>query len=302
MKLLVNYVQLFFQTMAEKLEIETFNRIAIEKFQKKLLPKKISHSRGNVDQVGFIRSAGENHEDFCKHLKTIEINKGSTPPVTKLRFTEQEFLDPPWSTELEIARTWGEISANLAARPETWTRINLELLKNGLIKSSFLAANGKSISGRSRIAQTISDNNPNDIDKCVRTIFRHLGGIIAERGYRTAFLDCPIAKAWWRHRYAKEANLAFPEFEIKELSNSLRLTFCWEELIQSMVSRLTIIGDSSIRPAVVRCFACKMVNSKSDVNKLFKWIGKRSTVQALGALDAQDVFKIIYEYLSNQQG
>ena len=73
----------------------------------------------------------------------------------------------------------------------------------------------------------------------------------------------------------------------------LRPSFRWEALIQAMVSKLTIIGDTSIRPAVVQCLAEGLGGSDREVKDMLGWIGRRSTTQALGALGADHVFQIV---------
>lgn len=276
--------------------IEIINRVSLEKLQRNLVPKLSSNKRGDKNQREFIDFASNDSKDLYKLLRNkLTIDSGDTPPIPQSPLCESEFIDPPWSTELIISQTWDNIPLHKAARPETWTRINLELISKNLICSSFLAARSKGESGCDRIAAALQLNDSEAIDSCVRSIFRRLGGLIPDRANRTVFLDCPIGKAWWRHYYAIEAHKHFNQFSVKKMSDSLRPSYIWQTLIESMISRLTIIGDSSIRPAIVCVFAEGLVNSKLEVEELFRWIGQRCTVQALGMLDPIEIHQMISE-------
>ena len=280
--------------MTDRLHIETIERAGLERAQIGLLPRRDSGLRGGDTQRQFIHLVAEDQAAFCRLVRSWGLRVGTTPPTTDIRLSEKEFTDPPWSTERTIATTWDAVPVNLAARPETWTRIHLEMIEQGRVKSSYLAANGNGESGRSRIAQALNSSDAQQVDSCVRTVLRRLGGVI-ERANRTAFLDCPLARAWWRHRYATETHATFGRQPTEALSRALRPTFRWEGLIRAMVSKLTVIGDSAIRPAVVQCFADGAGNTSREVADVLGWLGRRSTVQALGALGPDYVLKVLAE-------
>ena len=279
--------------MTDPLYIETIERTGLERAQKALLPKRDSGARGGEAQREFIRLVAQDPEAFCRLVRSWGLQVGVTPPVPEIRLSEREFTDPPWSTECVIATTWAAVPTNLAARPETWTRINVEMIEQGRIKSSYLAANGSGQSGRGRIAFALKGTDAQQVDACVRTVLRRLGGVIEARANRTAFLDCPLAKAWWRHRYATEAYANFGREPVEVLSAALRPTFRWEPLVEAMVSKLTVIGDSAIRPAVVQCLAEGVGSTGREVADVLGWIGRRSTVQALGALGSDYVLQVV---------
>jgi len=287
--------------MSDVLRIEIIDRTELEREQKRLLPKRDSEQRGGEEQREFIRMAAENPSEFCEFIRSWGVRKGETPPVTMLPLSEREFIDPPWSTECAIAATWSGLPISMAARPETWTRINLEMIVQDRIRSSYLAADGNGDSGRTRIVKALNGTDPEQVDRCVRTVFRRLGGVIEARANRTAFLDCPLAKAWWRNRYSQEAHVTFGRDSVETLSAALRPAFRWEALVEAMVSRLTVIGDSAIRPAVVQCLADGAGGSRREVTEMLRWIGRRSTVQALGALGAEYVQEAIADQFSGSR-
>ena len=237
----------------------------------------------------------QDSEAFCRVVRSWGLQAGVTPPVTAIRLSEREFTDPPWSTECAIAKTWATLPPSLAARPETWTRIHVEMVEQDRIKSSYLAADGSGHSGRGRIALALKGTDPQQVDACVRSVLRRLGGVIEARANRTAFLDCPLARAWWRHRYATETYATFGRDPVEVLSAALRPTFRWEPLVEAMVSKLTVIGDRVIRPAIVQCLADGAGGTGREVADVLGWIGRRSTVQALGALGSDDVLQIVAE-------
>lgn len=279
--------------MTSPLFIQAIDRTGLERAQKELLPKLSSGVRGGDKQREFIRLAAEDKDAFCRLIRSWGLKPGASPPVTETRLSEKEFADPPWSTERLIASTWAALPVSFAARPETWTRIHVAMIEQGRIRSSYLAANPYGESGRTRIAQALKGTDPKAVDACVRAVLRRLGGVIVDRANRTAFLDCPLAKTWWRHRFASEAHATFGRFSVEALSAALRPAFRWEKLIEAMVSRLTIIGDDAIRPALVQCFAEGAGGTGQEVKDVLGWLGRRSTVQALGALGPDYVLQLV---------
>ena len=283
------------------MQIETIDRPGLEKAQKRLLPKRDSGARGGEEQREFLRLVAGDGAGFSKFVKSWGLRQGKTPPITDIRLSERELADPPWSTERVIAATWVDLPVNLAARPETWTRIHIEMIEQGRIRSSYLAANSTSESGRERITDVLNGQDPQQVDECVRAVLRRLGGVIEARANRTAFLDCPLARAWWRHRYATEAHKCFDCHSVEDLSAALRPRFRWEALVEAMVSKLTVIGDSAIRPALVQCLADGTGKTGREVGDLLGWIGRRTTVQALGALGPDYVRKLVTEQFLRSQ-
>ena len=285
------------------MDLETIDRSGLEDAQKRLLPKLDSGLRGGDEQREFIRQAAVAPQEFCERVRSWGLRRGETPPVTERPLTEKEFVDPPWSTECVVASTWEELPAGLASRPETWMRINLEMIEQGRIKSAYLAADASGESGRARIAQALKGQDPQRVDGCVRAVFRRFGGVISDRANRTAFIDCPMAKVWWRHRYAGETHRAFNRGSVEELSNALRPRSRWEPLVEAMISKLTVVGDACIRPALVQCMAEGVGNTGEEVKDVLAWIGRRSTVQALGAMGPEQVFEMVAEeFLESPDG
>ena len=277
------------------MDVETIDRSGLEDAQKRLLPKQETGLRGGDEQRDFIGLVADAPQDFCERVRSWGLRTGEEPLVPERPLTEKEFVDPPWSTEQVVAANWGELPAGLAARPETWTRIHIEMIEKRRIKSSYLAADGNGESGRVRIAQALKGRDDQKVDACVRAVFRRLGGVISDRANRTAFIDCPLAKAWWRYQYAEEAHLTFGRESVEELSKELRARFRWEPLVEAMISKLTVVGDAGIRPALVQSLADGIGTTGEEVKDVLGWIGRRSTVQVLGAVGPERVLNLLAE-------
>ena len=280
---------------------ETINRVGLEQAHKKLLPKKETGLRGGEIQREFLRIVAEDDHLFCQTIRSWGIDDGVTPSVLDSQLSENELRDPPWSSECRIAEVWNDIPNSYAARPETWVRINLEMIEHGKINSSFLAYNGTSESGLARVRKSLKQTNGKVVDQCVRSVLRHLGGIPQDRANRTAFLDCPLAKTWWRHKYAVEAHEVFKRTSVRVISDALRPSFRWTNLVEAMISKLTVIGDASIRPALIENLAEGAGDSADDFNQLLNWIGRRSTVQALGYLGTDYVFQLLHDQFKQEK-
>lgn len=286
-------------------KIEVIDDEKLEEAQKRLvIPRAKSHLRGSPEQRKFVESVANDTEAFCKQLQSWITQRGDPPKLLPRKLEYTEYRDPPYKTEVEIAQTWDYLSPSQASRPGTWARISLELVKKDLVESHYFVIGGSSkYNGRDKIEQILNENNennPDEIDKCVRGIFRNLGGLTGPRGKRTTFIDCPLAKCWWRHRIACQAHKCFPEIDVKEYSDCLRRPSMWQELIESMVSRLTVIGDDNIRLAVIRYLVengniSKLRGKalKLHVDELLQAIGRRSTTQALGFFEPSEILEMI---------
>ena len=125
------------------------------------------------------------------------------------KMSEAEFKDPPWDTERRLFSAWRGLTPRIACRTTFWARVTCRHIENGLIESSFLAANGGSQpGGTERIDAALGASGAKAagmIDNCVRAVLRRLGGLPEARGNRTVYVNCPLARGWWRERLVAEA-------------------------------------------------------------------------------------------------
>ena len=276
-------------------KIEVIDDEKLEEAQKRLvIPSSKSNLRGSPEQQKFVELVADDTEAFCRQLQSWITQKGNSPKLLPRKLGYTEYRDPPYKTEVEIAQTWDYLPPSQASRPGTWTRISLELIKKDLVESHYFVNGGNSkYNGRDKIQGILNRNNPDEIDGCVRGIFRSLGGLTGPRGKRTTFIDCPLAKCWWRHRIACQVHECFPDIGVKDYSDGLRQSSMWQELIESMVSKLTVIGDDNIRLAVIRYLVESGNVSKLHVQALLQAIGRRSTTQALGFFEPSEILEMI---------
>ncbi|MBF2755573.1 MAG: hypothetical protein ISN29_10015 [Gammaproteobacteria bacterium AqS3] len=275
--------------------------------QKKLLAEK-----GGDYQKEFLDAALDN-DKFCELIKGWGFIEGETPKVPETTWSDNELLNPTYQTEEIIAETWADLKFREAARPGTWFSIHVEMIERGKIeKSSHFAGstNGTKESGHDRIQKALKSkaNSPKEVDDRVRDVLRRMGGVTL-RGARTTYENCPTARTWWCHQYAKEAQRLFSDStqDVENLSNTLKkASGFWAVLITSMTSSLTVIGEPGIRSSLIQ-FRNSLedggVNSELDsdqIKNLIRRVGRRAVVQALGALEPQQVLQIIRDEIAPQ--
>ena len=149
-----------------------------------------------------------------------------------------------------------------------------------------------------RIRKAVRDNDEKEIEACVRRIFRVMGGILSERGYRTTFLDCPLAKSWWRHHIAlRSSELLACREHIKDYSDALRPTYIWNTLLQHIVSRQTIVGFPKVLAAIIDEIV-RLTQTEKTSEQIFKRklsaVGNQCANQALDLLDIDGVIDSLF--------
>ena len=195
--------------------------------------------------------------DFLEYIKdTIPLQGDVDIMPLADKMSESEFKDPPWDTENRLFTAWSELSPRVACRTTFWARVTYRHIENGRIESSYLAANGGSMPGgaeRIDAALNATDSKaPGMLDNCVRAVFRRLGGLPEARGNRSVYVNCPLARGWWRERLVKEVAAGDSEHatvvrEVVRVSQQY-----WEELVTFVVSRNSVFGSPEIRNQFIR--------------------------------------------------
>lgn len=217
-----------------------------------------------------------------------------------------EFDNPTLATETRYWELWSQVAPRRAAIPAWWASLHLSMIQKGVIQASYLVSSGRAKETREEYIERIlkNDNAKEQVgamDGCIRGIFRHLGGISAVRGYRTVFIDCRTARGWWRRRFAEEAAQVYPSVPVDDIHKSLRLPAVWEELFQHIISRLPAIGDQNLRFALL-AFLGETYARDSDkapvfhrksFRKLLSFLGRRTTWQVFGVLEADEILEIV---------
>ena len=179
-------------------------------------------------------------------------------------------------------------------------------IEAGRIESSYLAANGGgSATGAQRIDAALSasgDEAVSAVDGCVRTVLRRLSGLPEARGNRSVYVNCPLARAWWRERLVAEVatgEAAGLEREIRAVVHSESQQY-WEDLVTFVVSRNSVFGSETVRNVVVRSLAkaleCDRRSPLRTAHELKRVCRSVSSVQAsveLSVLPQEDVTAIV---------
>ena len=172
--------------------------------------------------------------------------------------SEAEFGNPPSDTERRLFKAWRDLTPRIACRTTFWGRVTYRHIEQGRIESAFLAANGGgNVTGAQRIDAALDatgDEATSLLDKCVRTVLRRFGGLPEARGNRSVYVNCPLARAWWRERLVAEVATNDGEGlerQIRAVVHPESQQY-WEELVTFVVSRNSVFGSVALRNILIR--------------------------------------------------
>lgn len=246
------------------------------------------------DFLAALRDSGE----FAEWIgERVQVEPGDGLPLLEDPLTESEFKEPPRSAEKWMFDAWESIAPADACRVPFWGLVTLRHIEAGRIESRYLAADGGALSGgRERIDRTLREGAEKKVDEIVRAALRRMSGLPEARGSRSVYVNCPFARAWWRGYLAREIcgeSGAEPGRVGKVLSVSQSY---WEELINLVVSRNSVLGDAKARTALVWALS-ELINDE-DKKRLFhantltriqRLIGVRSAWQELGVFSVGEL-------------
>ena len=143
------------------------------------------------------------------------------------------------------------------------------------------------------------------IDACVQSVFRRLSGLPEARGNRSVYVNCPLARGWWRESLVDEVASGDKETK-KKVRDTLRVSQdYWEEIVSFVVSRNSVFGSTNIRSEFVRILGEELAtnpNSKLRNKKELKFACRSlSVVQAsreLSVLPINELRKIALDIIS----
>ena len=230
------------------------------------LRKNLLRTKGSDRQREFLEMVRDNAA-FQERFAEIPTVGTTDPAVADDPMTESEFKDPPSDTEQTLYGSWRALTPAIACRSTFWAHVTLEHIRRARIDSVYLAANGGNLpGGAERIDFALGNKTatgPQQIDACVRTVLRRLGGLPEVRGNRSVYVDCPFARAWWRERLVEQATYADPQ-RAGEVRNIIRINQTyWEKLIDRIVTRNSTFGSTNIRNAFIKALA-HFVQSSPD--------------------------------------
>ena len=238
-----------------------FDESAYARLRRSLISKS---ARGSDVQRRFLEAVRDASAFLAYLHDRVPIVQGDELDPLADRMSEAEFGNPPSDTEWRLFEGWRELTPRVACRPAFWARVTQRHIEDDRIESSFLAANrGGTVSGLQRIDAALSASGAGAakmLDGCVRTVLRRLGGLPEARGNRSVYVNCPLARAWWRERLVAEVANGEGEGvkrEIRAVVHSESQQH-WEYLVTLVVSRNSVFGSVTVRSILIRAVARKL--------------------------------------------
>ncbi len=231
------------------------------------------------------------------------------------RMSEAEFGNPPSDTERRLFEAWRGLTPRIACRTAFWGRVTFRHIEEGQIESSFLAANGGgNVTGAQRIdaaLNAIGEEATRLLDGCVRTVLRRLGGLPEARGNRSVYVNCPLARAWWRERLVAEVATGGGkglEREIRAVVHPESQQH-WEDLVTFVVSRNSVFGSAEVRNILIRTLAKALADdprsrlrTAEGVRRVCRTVSSIQASRELSVMPPDDVARIMSEVVGECGG
>ena len=223
-------------------------------------------ARGAGVQRRFLEAVRDTPAFLARLGGAVPVLAGDELDPLADRMSEAEFGNPPSDTERRLFEGWRALTPRIACRSAFWARVTQRHIEAGRIESSFLAANGGgTVTGAQRIDAALGasgDEAARLLDGCVRTVLRRLGGLPEARGNRSVYVNCPLARAWWRERLVAEVATGEGEGlerEIRAVVHPESQQY-WEDLVTFVVSRNSVFGSVDVRSILIRVVARKLAD------------------------------------------
>ena len=232
------------------------------------LRRGLLRTKGSELQRKFLRTV-RNGDGFLEYFSTIGTVGTDEALLVPERMTESEFKEPPADSERSLYMSWSSVAPATACRSTFWAYVTLHHVRNERIEPLYLAANGGTLpGGAERIDFALNDTTKRgaqQVDSCVRTILRRLGGLPEVRGNRSVYVDCPFARAWWRERVVEQASRGDATVAAR-VRRIIRISQTyWEKLVDRIVFRNSTFGSENIRNAFFRALS-ELVQANPDSN------------------------------------
>lgn len=213
-------------------------------------------------QQEFVRAVRGGTGAFSAYLRdSLGPPPATVPQIPLRRLSAAESFGPPIEIEAEVGDAWSKaVSPNLAAQPYFWTITYQRWLEEDVFTDGPEAclATGK---------PGVRKSERNDL---VRTCLRNMGGLPHVRGNVSVFSDCPMARAYWRRRWAREASTV-PEADLSV--DAAHQALCqskgeWEALVLVCLRRVTVLNTPRVRAAIIADLAQRTGSRAGLVNSI----------------------------------
>lgn len=257
----------------------------------------------------FLQAALSNKQfvAYVREEHGIEAEGEDELPLLDERFTEEQYKQP--TADTEIFQPWTVIPPKVACRPTFWAEITLRHIENGNIQASYLAASANpDPSGEQQLENAVENGNEKNINECILTILRRMGGIPEVRGNVSTYVNCPFACAWWQARWAAEVHGVTDVPVSRTLKLFRQSNEYWETLVRFVVSRNSVLGDRNVRDVLIWLLTERQnANSKDamlvakNLRVFCRVLGIRCAWQELGALEIPELKNIIDEEIQHMR-
>lgn len=202
----------------------------------------------------------------------------------------------PEYAEQQLGNLWADtIPVAHAATPAFWTLCHAHWIGAGMF--------GEHI-------ETVFFRNPPEQEDKVRNLLRRMGGLRYVRYNVTSFLDCPIAKGWWRWRFAVSASSHAEnsgwDLSHRDAHRVLRNGPLWERMIELSLKQVTAINSAKARSAVIAVFVrnydqVEAVGGRNAAKLSCQRIAQLSHTHCLEFIDWNDLYVAAEEALYSQE-
>lgn len=272
-------------------------------------------ARGSAAQRAFLEAVRD-PSAFLRYLGDgVAVLDGDDLEPLADRMSEAEFGNPPSDTERRLFEGWRALTPRIACRSAFWARVTQRHIEEGRIESSFLAANGGGfVSGAQRIDAALGatgDQAATMVDGCVRTVLRRLGGLPEARGNRSVYVNCPLARAWWRERLVAEVAMDGAEGlerEIRAVVHPESQQY-WEDLVTFVVSRNSVFGSVNVRNILIRTLAIVLADdprsrlgTAEGLKRVCRTVSAIQASRELSVMSLVEVARIMLNVIENHAG
>lgn len=256
-------------------------------WQKRLVLARGESDEETAEQATLARviDAGADHlYDYL--LENLLMSRSDTPDMYGVQLlhrqlSEGEANDPPKELELEIADAFADLHPAQAIRPTYWTVAHAQWLKLELLGDDWV----RGLKGK---------NN----DATARNVCRKLGGLHHIRGKVSVLSDCPISRAWWRVRIAKQAAEASEgRLNVENAYSALRRNTSWAELIGGCVRNVAVINEPRALAAICTNIHnnFRIAPPKNYARDIARGLARHSNVLSLHVTPFKELLRICEE-------
>lgn len=289
-----------------------FDEAEYTKLRRSLIRKSAKGSRAQREFLAVARETGE----FLDYMKdAVSVHDGMEVEPLADQMSEAEFGNPPSDTERRLFDAWNGLTPRIACRTAFWGRVTYRHIEEGRIESSFLAANGGgNVTGAQRIDAALKatgEEATSMLDGCVRTVLRRLGGLPEARGNRSVYVNCPLARAWWRERLVAEVATGEAEGlerEIRAVVHPENQQY-WEDLVTFVVSRNSVFGSVVVRNIVIGTLAEVLdddprspVRTSNELRRVCRTVSAIQASRELSVVPKDEVTRIVRDVVLMSPG